>query len=353
MKFHNLVLATAALLSDAAGAQTCVPSTTGEDLQARINATPSGGTLVLCQRALIQASGVLTLKPYLKLETEGRPASDADKAKIVLTTLSNAFPFAIGQSFISAYGMSGVELRNLVIDGGRTSVTKYKHAILETQTSQPDHWRATLAVGGTNTLIDHVSITNAIGGAAIDAASDPYCFGLRITNSHVGQVGFHQTAANTSGQRIGQWADGLNLFCSNAYIAGNHFRDVTDGSISFYGGTNTIIEGNWIALSGRSGVSAFVAAAAKKGTAGFAVNFAGSKFQNNLIETAPSQHFNVAISLGSKGWCSPTANNPDCQTVEGMSALYNSGTGTFGFGILVAGMNAATVIGNNLIGTLS
>ena len=79
------------------------------------------------------------------------------------------------------------------------------------------------------------------------------------------------------------------------------------------------------------------------------VTFAGSVFRNNLIETTTNQHLNVAISLGSRAWCNVSANNPDCESVQGMSATYNRGSGNYGYGLLVAGMKTATLTANNLV----
>ncbi|NRF66816.1 hypothetical protein HLB44_07460 [Aquincola sp. S2] len=350
MRLHHTLLA-ATVLTASAGAmgQTCFgnASSTGAQLQAAINGAT--GVLYLCQGAVFTADASILLKNNLKMETLGRPSDDNQKAKIVLAytsaqAISTGFPFPVGQSFLSGYGMSGVELRNIVIDGGRTSVTIASHKTDSGAT--PDHHRATLAIGGVNSLLDRVTIRNGIGGALVDAASDANCSGLRITNSYFGPAGYHQTLS-FNGSSIGQWSDGLNLYCGNAYVAGNQFRDITDGSISFYGGTSTTIESNWIALSGRSGVSGFVAAAALARTR--AVSFLNSAFRYNLIETASNQHLNVAIGLGSRAWCNPAQNNPDCDTVSGMSATNNSGSGNYGFGLLVAGMTPATLLDNNLV----
>ena len=307
--------------------------TPGSVLQNAVNAA-NGGTVVLCQKAQFEVSGSIVLPAYTKLQTRALPVGDAFKARIYYKPGSG---LQQGRSVLDANGRSGVELRNLIVDGSRNNVN------IERTTGNATKWRALIAISGQNSLMDRVRAVNAVGGGVIAAADDVNCNNLRITNSFIGYSGFAESE---------QWADGIGLYCSNAYIANNELRDITDGAITFYGGTNTIIESNWIANSGRSAISGIIAAGAQKRT--FGANFAGfngSVFRNNLIETEGGQRITIALSAGSRMWCDAAQNNPDCDMVSGLSIVNNQGSGTYGYGIVVAGMSNATVAGNNLIMT--
>ena len=307
--------------------------TPGAVLQNAVNAA-NGATVVLCQKAQFEVSGSILLPAYTKLQTRALPTADAFKARIYYKPGSG---LQQGRAVLDANGRSGVELRNLIVDGSRSSVN------VERTTGNATKWRALIAISGQNSLIDRVRAINTIGGATIAAADDVNCSNLRITNSFIGYSGFLESE---------QWADGIGLYCSNAYIANNELRDVTDGAITFYGGTNTIIEGNWVANSGRSAISGIIAAGAQKRTFGTAfANFNGSVFRNNLIQTAGGQRITIALAAGSRMWCDAVQNNPDCEMVSGLSISNNQGSGTYGYGIVVAGMSNATVAGNNLIMT--
>lgn len=304
--------------------------TSGTVLQNALNAA-NGAIVVLCQKAQFEVSGSIQVPAYAKLQTRALPTDDALKARIFYKPGSG---LAQGRAVLDANGRSGVELRNLIVDGSRTN------ANIERITGNATKWRSLIAISGVNSLMDRVRAINPVGAATIAAADDANCSGLRITNSFIGYAGFNENE---------QWADGIGLYCSNAYIANNEFRDVTDGAITVYGGRNSVIESNWVANSGRSAVSGIIAAAAQKRTFGAAfLGFDGTVARNNLIQTAGGQHITVALSAGSRMWCDAAVNNPDCDYISGMSFSYNQGNGLYGYGIAVAGMTGATIVGNNL-----
>ncbi len=304
--------------------------TPGSVLQNAVNAA-YGTPVVLCQQARFEVSGYVTLPAYTRLQARALPTDDALKATIFYKPGSG---LPQGRAVLDANGRAGVELRNLIVDGSRTLPS------IEQTTGNATKWRALIAISGQNSLMDRVRAINTVGGATIAAADDVNCSNLRITNSFIGHAGFNQSE---------QWADGIALYCSNAYIANNELRDVTDGAITLYGGTNTVIESNWIANSGRSAISGIIGAAAQKRTFGASfAGFSGSVVRYNLIQTAGGQHIAIALSAGSRMWCDAAANNPDCDMVQGLSFAYNQGSGLYGYGIAVAGMTGATIVGNNL-----
>lgn len=321
----------AAYRSDCIGDEGGGKTELGSVLQRAINNSTTG-KVVLCQKAKFLVYGSILIPSNMIIETRGRPTSNSLKATITYKTGSG---LSLGEAVLNANGRSNVVIRNLIVDGGRKDIDTERIT-----GNNGTRWRALIAISGRNSTLDHVRAINTVGGYTITAADDPNCSNLRITNSFIGYAGFPATD---------QWADGLGLYCSNAYIANNEFRDVTDGAITFYGGNNTIIEKNWIANSGRSGISGIIAAAAQKRTRGAGFHqFDGSEARDNLIQTTGGRRLIIGIAAGTRMWCNTTTNNPDCDRIRGMSFRNNRGSGTFGYGIVVAGMTSATISGNSL-----
>ncbi len=307
------VTAIAALAASPASAA-CLAGGNSSTIQAALNAT---GIAELCQAATFQANTPIYLPSNGKLFTSGYPTNDAQKALITVPA-----GVSYNEPVVQAYASQNAEIRNLRIDGNRAA-NGYVYS------------RALIAISGNNAWLDRVRATNTSGLSAIASSDNPACSGLRITNNYVGSNGLHTGAGDP-------WANGIDFRCNNAYVAGNEIRDATDGAISFYGGRYTTIENNWIANSGRSAYSGIIAANLYGG------DFTGSVVRNNLLETCCGQHLHVALSIGTHLWCEDSKNNGDCQFSSGVSFLNNTGSGTFGFGIAVDGMNNATVQGNNL-----
>ena len=284
-----------------------------------INALNPTGVAELCQGAYFSANKIIRLKNYQRLFTTGYPSNDNQKA---LVKVPNGATYTT--PVIQAYSSRNVQIRNIRVDGNR-AYNPYNYS------------RALIAISGNYSLLDSVSATNTSGLSAIAASDNPNCRGLRITNNFIGNNGFHTP--------FGQFANGIDVRCNNAYIAYNEIRNATDGAISFYGGRYTVIEHNWVANDARSAFSGIIAATLYNG------DFTGAVVRNNLIETCCGQHFHVALAVGTHLWCD--AGNPtgDCQTSSGVSFLNNQGSGTYGFGIVVDGMNNAVVQGNNLVMT--
>ncbi len=309
----------------------------GQVIQDAVDAA-NGTPVVLCQSARFEVVDPIMLKTGTVIYTRALPTNNVLKAVLYYKVGGNIHG---GHGILTGGANSNIEIRNLIVDGSRTSVE------IEEQSSEDRRNRALIIIGGQNSIIDNVRAVNGFGLAVISAADDWACDGIRITNNFVGFSGFYTTVNG-----VGQWSDGIGLYCSNAYVANNEIRDITDGGITFYGGTNTIIEYNWIANSGRSAVSGLIAAAAQKRQYGTLFkDFYGSQIRNNTIETAPNIHIQIALSAGSRMWCNAALNNKDCDYINGISIINNTGTGNFGYGIVVSGANSVNVTGDNLIMT--
>ncbi|GGC87021.1 right-handed parallel beta-helix repeat-containing protein [Undibacterium terreum] len=303
-------------------ARACINGGTEVDINNALRAT---NIAELCQGAQFTLNNAVLLNSNNSLFTTGYPTNDSLKANLKLADnrpmpSPPTTPFAL----VDAYG-NNISIKSIKIDGNKANNAYYGPSPL-------------LGVRGSINTVDHVRLEHTIGFVALDAADDPNCSYLTLTNNYVGSNGIHLPAAG------GQWADGITIRCSNAYVANNEVRDATDGGISFFGGTNTIIENNWIANSSQSAYSAIIVDPVMGGTT--PVDFTGSYVRNNTIQTCCGQHFHVALSVGTHLWCNVT--NGNCNYAMGPSVTNNTGSGTFGYGIYLGGATSATVTGNNL-----
>ncbi len=312
----------------------CLASGSGATLQNAISAA-NGTDVVLCQNAQFAVTDQINLPSNTTIYTEGKPADITKLARIYYVPGSGLNGDPGHQAVLGGYSSNNVKLSYIIIDGSRTSVN------VEVTTGNTLQWRTNLSIGGIGSVIDHVRVINTIGGYAISAADDKDCYGLVIKNSFIGNSGFFEKIGGR-----GQWADGIGLYCEKAKIMDNEIRNVTDGGITFYGGTDTIIQNNWIANSDRNGISGIVVAAAAAITREWPLNFDRSVIQNNLIETGSTTQFQVGISAGSRMWCD--GENKECVYMDGLSIINNNGSGRFGYGLAVAGMRGVTFTGNNI-----
>ena len=151
-------------------------TTPGSVLQNALYAA-NGGTIVLCQQAQFEVSGSIKVPAFSKIQTRGLPTNDALKARIFYKPGSGLVK---GQAVLDANGQSGVELRNLIVDGSRA------HPAVERITGEETKHRSLIAISGVNSLMDRVRAVNPVGMAIVAAADDKNCSGLRITNSFFG-----------------------------------------------------------------------------------------------------------------------------------------------------------------------
>lgn len=315
------------ILSATAVHSTCIPSGTQADIQAALNSPAK--TAELCQAATFTiASPIIITANGSRIYTKGLPNSDSQKAFLAVTGNFDA-------PAIQSYTASGVEIRNIFVWGVRLSAPGY---ICH---------QALLAVQGNNSLVDRVTFLETKGLSALDASTNPSCSGLQVTNNRFLSNGYHTQASTfclDGGQMKpnGPWANAIDYRCSNGYVAFNEIRDATDGAISFYGGTNTVIEYNSIINEYRSAYSDIIAASL------YAGDFTGYIVRNNSVSTTNNQHVHVALAIGTHLWCNDPEHNGDCSQGHGVSFLNNYGTGIWGWGINVDGHYNATVLGNNL-----
>ncbi|MEM7052409.1 MAG: hypothetical protein AAF604_22275 [Acidobacteriota bacterium] len=280
------------------------------------SALAASGVAELCQGAVFTVTTPINMtRNNSRIFTTGFPTNDAQKARI---EVGNGASF---NSPVIQARKPGAQIRNVVVDG-RYQVLGHVH------------YRSLIAITGRNGRLENTTLLNSSGLSFVDAATDPSCSGLRIVRNNINGSGDHTAHA--------QWTDGIDVSCDNSYIAHNTVLDATDGGITIFESRNTVVEHNWVANANRSAFSGIIAATA------LGTDFTGTVIRNNLVQTCCGQHLHVALSVGAHLWCDDVGQNPDCQVGNGVSFLNNSGSGTFGFGLVVEGMTNATVQGNNL-----
>lgn len=320
-----LLVLSFALVTPASLSAACLSGGTNVTIQNALKSTANQAEL--CQGAVFNLNQPVTFtKNNGKIFTTGYPTNDSLKARLVVTG-------SFDQPAVQSYTRTNTRIQNVVIDGNRSGQSNY---ICH---------QALLAIGGTGSLVDRVTLKNTRGLSALAASDHPACSGLVVTNNLIVDNGFHATGATCDGFSTGFFANGIDYRCDNGYVAGNTIQNATDGAISFYGGTNTIIENNQIINTTRSAYSGIIAASL------YSEDFSGSIVRFNNIQTSSGQHLHVALAIGTHLWCN--ASNPlgDCGYGTGVSFRNNTGSGTWGWGINVDGHYNATVLDNNLVMT--
>jgi len=145
-----------------------------------------------------------------------------------------------------------------------------------------------------------------------------------------------------------QWADGIDLRCRDALVSGNVVQNATDGGITVMTSPGSIIEDNLIVNDQRGAFSGILLDPVQ-GT-----DFTGTVARNNVIISAYGQHVHIGVGVGTHLWCLLDGSNGNCQMGNGASVTNNVmqsiDGGKYGFGLIVSGMDNATVQGNKFLG---
>ncbi len=291
----------------------CIASGT----EAQINAAlvGAGARAVLCPRAVFTLDNpVRFTAANQRVYTQGLPT---DGTRALLRIRSASLTTAVDGA-----GRSGIWLRNVQIDGGRTALG-YREG------------QALIVVGGaaTDQLVRDIVARNTRSWSTIHvfegpvSQNTPACQRATITANTIGPAG---TAD-------GHWADGISLACGNSSVTNNRIQDATDGAIVIFGAPGSLIQGNSIVASSRvllGGIN-LVDVAPVGG------NYSGTRVLNNTID-ARGAFIKVGVAMGASVWtCSPSV-------VYGATVQGNTLRGLhFGFGYAVNGVSGFTVSGNS------
>jgi hypothetical protein len=301
-------------------------------LQTLINATPSGSTVWLAQKAVIRLSSPLTIKAGVTVATTGLPPRTRYALFARLVRTSNFNEAAVRLS-------AGAKLKHVWVDGQRgtplnanlTSINVQMRggagtAVLNSRIDNTAGWSSLTALGSTEGF---PCSSNVISGNLITVySSDHY---LLVSPTH------------------GAFADGIGISCESTTVENNQIVDASDVAIVLFRAAPAIqrsqIRNNYILNAGNSAFGALVADPLNE-TPGAQKDFTGAVITDNTFWTGRA-HYDVGLGVGTRAWFGSNA-------AIGTGAHFtNNSTGTqyvnVNSGIVVGGMLNTFVQGNNLV----
>jgi hypothetical protein len=335
----------AAILLLAYDASACIVSGTGSNIQAALDA---GTDAVLCINSSFSIYSTINYRfPNTQIYTEGSPV---DSSRAVLHIASSSITTAI-----SASGVSGAQLRSVIVDGARptfgyvrtvggTALVEFggdasDQIISYVEAYEPREWSTIHVVEGNKSW----NGSAWVGG----------CSGAQVTHNNVHNAGY------LGGSK---WADGISYACHDGYIGYNTVTDATDGGIILFGAPNTIIEYNTVTnyyASGFAGIAfdtqVYLRTVTINGVPTQVNDSSGAIVRNNTVNSG-NYFGNVArtqigIAMGPRVWWSncPLPSN-EATVLFGATVINNTLSGyNFGFGYAVDGVDSLTATGNVVV----
>jgi hypothetical protein len=195
--------------------------------------------------------------------------------------------------------------------------------------------------GGTGGTLDGNFLANSLGWSTIHSYGSldgKPCADHVITNNVV--------TAYSSEHAGGRWTDGISVGCENTLVQYNQVVDPTDVGIVVYTAypatQRSLVIYNTVVSAGNSAFAALGFDPLQNRSAG-APDFTGAAISRNSLWSGPNTHFIIGLAVGSRAWY------PTGEVGYGASAIGNITAGVrtqFGAGIVVSGMESATVQGN-------
>ncbi|HET9767434.1 MAG TPA: DUF4214 domain-containing protein [Thermoanaerobaculia bacterium] len=306
---------------------------TQAQLQSALNATPSGGTLLLRQKAVVRLTSVLIIPSGVTLATTGNPGH-AQYALMGRLVRNSAFTTPAVQL------NNGAKLKSVWVDGQRNIVGRVG-----------DGMNVQL-LGGTNTEVSSSVLSNTAGWTTMHTMGSNLgiaCTSNKILNNLITVYSSAHTGTVINGQY--PWSDGLSISCENATVDNNEVVDATDVGIIIFRADpavqKSVAKNNRVLASGNSAFAALAYDGQDFAPAN--PSFSGASFNNNTLWTSPTAHFDLGISVGTRAWfgnaTSATGGAVTANTTGSQTARVDTG-------IAVAGMLNANVQSNTLTVTL-
>ncbi len=229
---HNHAAASVAVEVDNRELGPCIPpgdGSIGDEVALTAALDAPGTTALLCPGATYHLADQVRVRfADADIHTQGFPAG-AGRARLVVVGGPRA-------GAIQGVGTSGVSIRNVDIDGNRTTTAAVDGDAL-----------VVLGGNGRDILIDGVtahdtrtwSTLHLFEGNPVNPAKG--CGRALVVDNEFGPAGFPG----------GEWADGISLACRASRVARNVIRDATDGAIVIFGAPGSRVEGNFIVAESR------------------------------------------------------------------------------------------------------
>lgn len=312
---------------------------TEDSLQALLDDTAPGGTVMLAQRALIILTKPLTIPNGVTLTTVDSPKPN-HYAQMGRLVRGGDFD----QPMVDV--TNGAKLTSLWIDGARNSPGNFS----------PDQLNVRV-LGGRDTTVTGNKISNTSGSASIQVlgqAAGYQCSRVTISRNVITAYSndHYLTRQLSDGSTAGAWSDGIASGCADTKITQNQIVDTGGVGISLYRGSRSplsgivqksVIKKNSILSAGVSMYAGIVADPLYylpgKGTAS-RYDFSSAKIIRNRLWSGPDTHFVIGISAGSRAWYAGTA-MIGANSGHGLTISQNT-TGAIGArvrtGIAISGM---------------
>lgn len=314
-------------------------SGTGAQLQQVLDSTPSGGTVQIAQRAVVEVTEPLRVPHGVTLTTTDAPDTEH---YAVMGRLVRGGDFDAPMVDVR----SGATLTGVWIDGARNSPGN--------SSADRDSIRVP---GGRNTKVVGNKISNTAGDASVNilGMSNGYrCSDITVAQNVItAYSNDHYLTRRLDGQTSGTWSDGISDSCGDTTITRNQIVDTGGIGIATYRATidpskkvsqQTSITKNKILSAGIPMYGAIVAdpyfylPGDDRGARRY--DFSGTRIAQNTLWTAPSTHFVIGISAGTRAWYSGGALT-GANTGHGVTITGNT-TGDAGArvrtGIAISGM---------------
>jgi Domain of unknown function (DUF4214) len=295
-------------------------------LQSLLDGSAPGSTVYLQQESVVFLTQPLTIPAGVTLATYGLPGP---RQHALMARLIRASAFAAPMVQINADNNPNASgsLKNLWVDGQRTQSADFVSGAIDVE-----------IYGGQTATVDSNFLANSLGWSTVHSFGSldgRPCSGNTITNNVI--TAYPSVHANQ------QWTDGISVGCENTVVQGNQIVDPTDvGIVVFtaYPATQRSTVGDNIVVSaGNSAFGALVFDPLQNRSAE-PPDFTGSAISNNTLWSGPNTHFIIGVAVGTRPWYG------DGSIGYGASAIGNTTAGIqtrFGAGIVVSGMNGATV----------
>jgi len=300
--------------SYAVAGQTAVPQPTAtagfdgsqEALQALLDDTPPGGTVMLAQRALVVLTKPLSIPHGVTLTTAGDP-DPSHYAEMGRVVRGGDFD----QPMVEV--TDGARLTSVWVDGARNSPGNFV----------PNRYNVRV-LGGSRTAVVGNKISNTAGSAGIQVlgqAGGFACSKVTVSKNVITAYSndHYLTRQLPGGSTAGSWSDGIAAGCADTMISGNQIVDTGGVGIALLRGSRSpyshivqrsVVEKNSILSAGVSMYAGIVAdplfyVPGRGQPSDF--DFSGAKIIHNTVWSGPDTHYIIGISAGSRPWYAGTA----------------------------------------------
>ncbi|GAB3927098.1 hypothetical protein GCM10011575_09170 [Microlunatus endophyticus] len=312
-----------------------------QELQALLDDTAPGGSVMLAQRALVVLTSPLTIPNGVTLTTADNPDPE-HYAQMGRLVRGGSFD----QPMVDV--TNGAKLTSVWVDGARNSPGNFS----------PNRYDVRV-LGGHQTTVSNDKISNTAGSASIQVLGQGggyACSEVRVSKNVITAYSndHYLTRQLSDGTTAGAWSDGIASGCADTAITDNQIVDTGGVGISLTRGSRlpdvgvvqkSVVSGNSILSAGVSMYAGIVADPLfyVPGTGSQSrYDFSGARIVDNTVWSGPSTHLVIGISAGSRAWYAGTA-MIGANSGHGLTVTGNT-TGGVGarvrIGIAISGISA-------------